>query len=46
MILGRYLVPIVYIGLAMTANILNSNGELVHRSTYQALLSEDLESTE
>ena len=43
MVLGRYLVPSIDIGPAMTVNILKSNGEVVHRSTYQDFLPEDLE---
>jgi len=35
--LGRYLGPSIDIGPAMTAKILKSNGEVVHRSTYREL---------
>ena len=46
MVLGRYLVLSIDIGPAVTVNIIKSNGEVVHWSTCQALLSEELESTE
>ena len=40
MVLGRYLGPSIDIGPDMTVKILKSNGEVVHWSTYQALLPE------
>ena len=45
-ILGRYLGPSIDIGPALTAKILKSNGEVVHRSTYRALTPEEIESEE
>ena len=46
MIPGRYLGISIDIGTAMTVKILKSNGEVVHRSTHQYLLLEELGSTE
>ena len=46
MVLGRYLVTNIDVGPDMTAKILKSNGEVVHWSTYGALLTKYLESTE
>ena len=39
MVLGRYLVPIIDVGPDMAVKILKSNGEVVHRLTYRALLT-------
>ena len=38
--LGRYLGPAIDVGSAVTENILKSNGELVHCSTYRSLIPE------
>ena len=35
--LGRYLVPSIDVGPAMTAKIIKKNGQVLHRSTYQKL---------
>lgn len=45
-ILGRWLGPSIDIGPAMSAKILKSNGEIVHRSTFRELTQEELESEE
>ena len=37
LVLGRYIGPSLDVGPAMTANITKENGEVVHRSTYDAL---------
>ena len=42
MYLGRYLGPSIEVGPALTANILKSNGEVIHRSTYRYLLPEEV----
>ena len=42
-VLGRYLGPSVDVGPAMTAQILKSNGWVVHRSTYRALTNDEWE---
>ena len=42
MYLGRYLGPSIDVGPALTANILKSNGEVIHRSTYRYLLPEEV----
>ena len=41
MYLGRYLGPSIDVGPALTANILKSNGDMVHCSTYRSLLPEE-----
>ena len=46
MVPGIYLVPSIDIGTDMNVNILKSNVEVVHRSTYQALLPGELERNE
>ena len=46
LVLGRYLGPSIDVGPALTAKILKSNGEVVHRSTYRALNQEEIESAE
>ena len=40
-VLGRYLGPTRYVGLAMTAKCLKANGEVVPRSTLRALTLEE-----
>ena len=42
-VLGRYLGPSVDTGPAMTAQILKSNGWVVHRSTYRALTADEVQ---
>ena len=42
-VLGRYLGPAIDVGPAMTAKILKSNGEVVHRSTYRGLTDDEIE---
>ena len=37
LVLVRYLVPEIYVGPAMTANIMKANREVVHRLTYRGL---------
>ncbi len=39
--LGRYLGPAIDVGLAMTAMILQMNGEVVYRSMYRPLTVEE-----
>eukprot|EP00934_Nitzschia_sp_Nitz4_P008127 Nitzschia sp. Nitz4//scaffold260_size33533//228//6137//NITZ4_007876-RA/size33533-snap-gene-0.41-mRNA-1//-1//CDS//3329544674//8117//frame0 len=46
LVLGRYLGPSMGIGPAMTAKILKSNGEVVHRSTYRSLTPDEIRSNE
>ena len=41
LVLGRYLGPSTDIGPAMTAKILKSNGQYVHRTTLRALTEEE-----
>ena len=41
MYLGRYLVLAIDVGPALTANVFNSNVEVVHRSTYHSLIPEE-----
>jgi len=43
MVLGRYLGPSIDIGPAMTAKILKSNGQSVHRSTLRALTQDEID---
>ena len=38
--------PSIGVGTDMTVRILDSNGEVLHRSIYRALLPEDMESNE
>ena len=45
LILGRYLGPATDIGSALTAKILQSNGQYVCRSTLQHLTDEELQSS-
>ena len=40
--LGHYLGPSIDIGPAMTANILTENGQVLHRSVYRPLNSDEL----
>ena len=42
MYLGRYLGPSIDVGPALIANILKSNGDMVHCSTYRSLLPEEV----
>ena len=42
MYLVRYLGPGIYVDPALTENILNSNVEVVHFSTYRSLLVEEV----
>ena len=44
--IGRYLGPAIHIGPALMTNILNMNGEVVHRSTYCSLTAKDLNDEE
>ena len=41
MYIGIYLVLAIDVGPSLTANILKSNGEVVHRSTYHSLIPEE-----
>ena len=41
LVLGRYLDPSTDIGSAMTAKILKSNGQYVHRTTFRAVTEEE-----
>lgn len=40
-VLGRYLLPSIDVGPALTAKILKSNGQTVHRSTYRHLTDDE-----
>ena len=42
LVLGRYCVPSIDFGPALTAKILRKNGKQVHRSTYRALTPDEL----
>ena len=42
MYLGRYLGPYIDVVPSLSANILMSNGEVVHHSTYGSLLPEEV----
>ena len=42
MYLGRYLVPDIGVGPALTSNIMKSNCDMVHSSTYCSLLPEEV----
>jgi hypothetical protein len=46
LVLGRYLGPSTDIGPAMTAKILKSNGEYVHRTTVRALTEDELQDSD
>ena len=41
MYLGQYLGPVIDVGLDQTVNILKSNGDMVHRSTYSSIIPEE-----
>ena len=40
--LGHYLGPSIDVGPAMTAKILRKNGQVLYRSTYQSLTTDEL----
>ena len=40
--LGHFLWPSLFVGPAMTTNILTENGQVLHRSTYRPLTSDEL----
>ena len=46
MVLAIYSGPRIDVGPTINSNILKSNGEVVHWSTYQDFLPEEMESTE
>ena len=42
LILGRYCVPSIDVGPALTSKILRNNGQQVYRSTYRLLTPDEL----